>query len=224
MGAGMPSRMLEPNTYVNVYVASRKVVVRQNSYWDHENRHREDTVYEVVHGTYHIYGRKVTQPGDERNGGTYASSAELIAVVDERSDKQAFTHAEMRKDPVSNGYYLLLTLTNGKIIRLELDNVGSSSTESSIWLEHSYDESRELIKDLARREGLEVDVISTGGGAARSVHERMIRAWEDNKRRPHQGRVVNPLTGRWITMHGPTFDRIEAEVRRYWSEHPKTTL
>jgi len=52
MGAGMPSRMLEPNTYVNVYVASRKVVVRQNSYWDHENRHREDTVYD---GTYPVW-------------------------------------------------------------------------------------------------------------------------------------------------------------------------
>ncbi len=164
MGAGMPSRMLEPNTYVNVYVANRKVVVGQSSYWDRENHHRQDAIYDVVRGTHHIYGRKVTQPGDERDGATYAPSAQLIAVVDERSDKQTFAHAEMRKDPVSNGDYLLLTLTNGKIIRLELDNVGSSSTESSIWMEHSYDESRELIKDLARREGLEVDVISTGGG------------------------------------------------------------
>jgi hypothetical protein len=224
MGAGMPSRMLEPNTYVNVYVASRKVVVGQHNYRDHENSLRTDYVYDVVHGTYHIYGRKVMQPGDERNGGTYASSFQLIAVVDERTDKPNFTHAEIRTDPVSNGGYLLLTLKNGKIIRLELDNVGSSSSESSIWLEHSYDESREIIKDLARRDGLEVDVISTGGGATRNVHERMIRAWEENKRRPHQGRVVNPLTGRLITMHGPTFDRIEAEVRRYWSEHPKTTV
>ena len=127
----------------------------------------------------------------------------------------------MKRDPVSNGHYLLLTMTNGKIIRLELDEVGSSSTESSGWLEHSYDDSREILQDLARREGFEVDIISTGG-APRSVHGRMIRTWEENKRNPNNGRVINPLTGRFIIVNGPTYTNIELEIQSYLqrSKHP----
>ena len=215
MGASFPKRQLEAGTFVNVYLSSPKRYdpTRHAVMMFTDTSTKQQDLYVTTPGVYTIFGKKVIKGGEEGKD-TQLSSDQQIINVDENSGQKYFTNVEKRQDPLGKSDYLLLTTLSGAKLRIELVSIGGASSNSNEWLSHTYDDSANILKMMARHDGLNIDQLGGFTSERGQINDRyvlsLIDKWHSNRDDIDQhGYVVDPIDSRRIKYNGEQFKLLD---------------
>lgn len=215
MGASFPKRQLEEGTYVNVYLSTPK---RYDP-----SRHalmtftgakiRQEDLYVPIPGKYTIFGKKVLKGGEEGKE-TQLSSDQQIINIDENINQKYFTNVEKKQDPLAKVDYLLFTTISGNKLRIESISVGGGSSITREWLSHSYDDSANIIKMIAKKDGLNVDQFGGFIRKRKQINDKyilsLIGKWNSNRHNVDEnGYVINPVNSKKIRYNGKQFKLLD---------------